>query len=181
MKGEMSYRKKHAVWKRLLVSVLAAAMVLTWNPSIMDGFGAVSRVYAAQADNSIINWDGLPQITEVKMRTESQSGVSIEFTHPGIFANKENLDLMRQMIHEGYDPWLSAFEAFRESSLASKEYVNTNHDRTHSYIGNSDRQDASAAYMLSIMWWVTGDKDYFDIAADIVRSYSESYDPELFR
>ena len=88
---------------------------------------------------------------------------------------------MRQMIHEGYDPWFSAFEAFREQSIASKEYENTNKDRTHSYIGNSDRQDANAAYVQSVMWWVTGDKDYFDIAVDIVRSYSESYDAEKFK
>ena len=138
------------------------------------------------ADNSIINWDGLPQIKEEKVTThtspeDGSEGVGVVFTHPGIFANKANLDLMREMIHAGYDPWFSAFEAFRDSSLASKEYENTNKDRTHSYIGNSDRQDANAAYIQSVMWWVTGDKAYFDIAVDIIRSYCESYDAEKFK
>lgn len=131
-------------------------------------------------DNSIIVWNGLPEIKEVKVETETQSGIQIEFTHPGIFAKKENLDLMRKMIHEGYDPWFSAFEQFRKSALAGKEYVNTNIKRTHAYIGNADRQDANAAYMQSVMWWVTGDKAYYDIAIDIIRSYCHSYDPARF-
>ncbi len=180
----MKRKKAHAAWRRLLTVILAVAMAVSWSP------GGV-KVHAQPteenpADNSIINWDGLPEITEEKVTThtspeDGSEGVEVVFTHPGIFAKKDNFDLMRQMIHEGYDPWFSAFEAFREQSIASKEYENTNKDRTHSYIGNSDRQDANAAYVQSVMWWVTGDKDYFDIAVDIVRSYSESYDAEKFK
>lgn len=172
----MRNRQKHMLLKRLLVGVLTAVMTLSGGFFLPESY----TVYAAETDNSIINWDGLPYIDGETVATTAESGVEIQFSHPGIFASKENLDLMREMIHEGYDPWFSAFEEFRESALASKEYANTNAGRTHTYIGNADRQDANAAYMLSIMWWVTGDKDYYDIAIDIIRSYCESYDPDLF-
>ncbi len=174
--------KKRVLWKRIMAGVMTAAMVLSGSMTMQTDSSKVYAVEDAEAlkANSIINWDGLPEITEEKVQTEAESGVDIQFTHPGIFANKENLDLMRQMIHEGYDPWFTAFEAFREDALASKDYENTNADRTHTYIGNADRQDANAAYMQSVMWWVTGDKDYYDNAVDIIRSYSESYDAEKF-
>ena len=174
----MSRKKAHAAWKRLMTVILTVAMAVSWSP----GGATVHAQPGAEnsGDNSIINWDGLPEITEQKVSAATEAGVEVIFTHPGIFTNKENLDLMRSMIHEGYDPWFTAFEEFREESLASKDYVNTNKDRTHTYIGNADRQDANAAYMQSVMWWVTGDKDYFDIAVDIIRSYCESYDAEKF-
>lgn len=180
----MKRKKAHAAWRRLLTVILAVAMAVSWSPRGVKVHAQPTE--ENPADNSIINWDGLPEITEEKVTThtspeDGSEGVEVVFTHPGIFAKKDNFDLMRQMIHEGYDPWFSAFEAFREQSIASKEYENTNKDRTHSYIGNSDRQDANAAYVQSVMWWVTGDKDYFDIAVDIVRSYSESYDAEKFK
>ncbi|MCR5754863.1 MAG: discoidin domain-containing protein [Acetatifactor sp.] len=170
---------KSTIRKRVIAGILTGVIILAECIVGMDA----RTVYASneiQEDNSIINWAGLPEISEEKVQKVAESGVTVEFTHPGIFANKENLDTMRQMIHEGYDPWFSAFEKFRDTSLASKEYVNSNQDRSHTYLGEADRQDANAAYAQAVMWWVTGDKDYFDKAIDIVRSYSESYDAELF-
>lgn len=176
----MSNRKKHRIFRRFLSSVLAFAMAAGLLPVMGGNLRTVPEVHAAITDNSIINWEGLPEITEVKTSDTKVDGTSIDFTHPGIFASKENLDLMRDMIHQGYDPWFSAFETFREETRASKDYVNTNASRGHTYIGNADRADAGAAYAQIIMWWVTGDKDYYDKAIDIVRSYCESYDPNLF-
>ncbi len=176
-KKKAIHKKRRVFWKNIVAGALALVMVLSGCATMPMGANVVQ---AAEDDNSIINWDALPEITEEKVQKETESGIQIEFTHPGIFANKENLDTMRQMIHEGYDPWFSVFEKFRDTSLASKDYVNGNEDRSHTYIGEADRQDANAAYAQAVMWWVTGDKDYYDKAIDIVRSYSESYDAELF-
>ncbi|OMF38839.1 hypothetical protein BK133_01165 [Paenibacillus sp. FSL H8-0548] len=105
------------------------------------------------------------------------------FTHPGIYVTAENLNVMQEMVREGYEPWASAFEQFRRDSRAQKDYKLQNEDGNgNPYIdflppgtgSKPVRFDADAAYAQTIMWYVTGDSAYRDNAIKIIRAWYTS-------
>ncbi|MDR1643265.1 MAG: InlB B-repeat-containing protein [Clostridiales bacterium] len=164
---------------------LALALILTIPVFSVPAWAETTDLHAT----SIVQWDSLPTIKEVKVSKSTTGqwkgspntnavipmGVAIEFTHPGIHVNAANLNLMRDMINQGYEPWASAFEEFRDNPWASKDYFNNNATRSNTTLTRANKNDTWAAYANVIMWWVTGDKDHYDTAIDIVRSYAESY------
>ncbi|MFJ8910205.1 alginate lyase family protein [Amycolatopsis sp. NPDC102389] len=101
------------------------------------------------------------------------------FTHPGVLVSRPQLDFVRAKVQAGEQPWKQAYDAMMSSSYASLSrspkpraivecgsYSNPN-------IGCTDeRQDAIAAYSLSLAWYITRDAKYATKAIEIMDAWS---------
>ncbi|MFD6072257.1 MULTISPECIES: alginate lyase family protein [Amycolatopsis] len=101
------------------------------------------------------------------------------FTHPGVLVSRPQLDFVRAKVEAGAQPWKQAYDAMMSSSYASLSrspkpravvecgsYSNPN-------IGCTDeRQDAIAAYSLSLAWYITRDAKYATKAIEIMDAWS---------
>lgn len=101
------------------------------------------------------------------------------FTHPGVLVSRPQLDLVRAKVQAGAQPWKKAYDAMMSSSYASLSrtpkpravvecgsYSNPN-------IGCTDeRQDAIAAYTLSLAWYITREAKYATKAISIMDAWS---------
>ncbi|KFU82289.1 Alginate lyase [Amycolatopsis lurida] len=101
------------------------------------------------------------------------------FSHPGVLVSRPQLDFVRAKVQAGAQPWKQAYDAMLSSSYASLSrspkpravvecgsYSNPN-------IGCTDeRQDAIAAYSLSLAWYITRDAKYATKAIEIMDAWS---------
>lgn len=101
------------------------------------------------------------------------------FTHPGVLVGRPQLDFVRARVQAGAQPWKQAYDAMMSSPYASLSrspkpravvecgpYSNPN-------IGCTDeRQDAIAAYSLSLAWYITRDPKYATKAIEIMDAWS---------
>jgi hypothetical protein len=98
------------------------------------------------------------------------------FAHPGIVSSREELNLMRDMVQKGVEPWRSAYESVRQDPRASSSYqlqgplaVVEGFNRPIEYtIGT----DGFAAHANALEWYVTGNPAHRDKALDIIRQWS---------
>ncbi|UZJ29199.1 alginate lyase family protein [Streptomyces endophytica] len=101
------------------------------------------------------------------------------FTHPGVLVGTRQLDYVRSKVNSGAQPWKSAFDAMMASPYASLSrapkpratvecgpYSKPNHGCT------DEREDALAAYTLSLAWYLTRDGRYADKAIQIMDAWS---------
>src|SRR5262249_3735707 len=87
------------------------------------------------------------------------------FVHPGVLVSQAGLDLVKQKVAAGLEPWKSAYADLRRSSYASPSWrpnprasvdcgSTSNPDR-----GCTDeRDDALAAYTHALIWYVSRDQ-----------------------
>jgi hypothetical protein len=101
------------------------------------------------------------------------------FTHPGVRVSRPQLDFVRAKVQAGAQPWKQAYDAMMSSSYASLSrtpkpravvecgpYSNPNNGCT------DERQDAIAAYTLSLAWYITRDAKYATKAIAIMDAWS---------
>ncbi|MEV6653288.1 alginate lyase family protein [Streptomyces sp. NPDC051219] len=101
------------------------------------------------------------------------------FTHPGVLVSRPQLDFVRGKVQAGEQPWKGAYEQMMASKYASLSrtpkpravvecgsYSNPN-------LGCTDeREDAIAAYTLSLAWYITRDGRYAQKAIEIMDAWS---------
>ncbi len=101
------------------------------------------------------------------------------FAHPGVLVNKAQLDFVRGKVLAGAQPWKRAYDAMLASPYASLSrtpkpravvecgpYSNPN-------LGCTDeRQDAIAAYTLSLAWYISRDARYATKSIAIMDAWS---------
>jgi hypothetical protein len=101
------------------------------------------------------------------------------FTHPGVLVSRPQLEFMRTKVLANAQPWKSAYDQMMASKYASLtrtpkpravvecgSYSNPNHGCT------DEREDAIAAYTLSLAWYVTKDARYATKAIQIMDAWS---------
>ncbi|MFB7451263.1 alginate lyase family protein [Streptomyces sp. NPDC056194] len=101
------------------------------------------------------------------------------FVHPGVLVSRGQLDFTREKVTAGAQPWKGAFDQMLASGYASLarvpkpravvecgSYSNPNHGCT------DEREDALAAYTLSLAWYVTRDGRYAEKAIEIMDAWS---------
>ncbi|MEU0401135.1 alginate lyase family protein [Streptomyces sp. NPDC006197] len=101
------------------------------------------------------------------------------FVHPGVLVSRGQLDFTREKVLAGAQPWKGAFDQMAASKYASLarvpkprpvvecgSYSNPNHGCT------DEREDALAAYTLSLAWYVTRDSRYAEKAIEIMDAWS---------
>ena len=101
------------------------------------------------------------------------------FQHPGVLVSKPQLDFVRGRVNAGAQPWRGAFDRLLASPYASLSrtpkpravvecgpYSKPNNGCT------DEREDAIAAYTLSLAWYVTQDAKYANKAIAIMDAWS---------
>ncbi|MFG2142520.1 alginate lyase family protein [Streptomyces sp. NPDC048650] len=101
------------------------------------------------------------------------------FTHPGVLVGTGRLDLARSKVNSGAQPWKGAYDTMMASKYASLSrtpkpravvecgsYSDPDHGCT------DEREDALAAYTLSLAWYLTRDSRFADKAIQIMDAWS---------
>lgn len=101
------------------------------------------------------------------------------FVHPGVLVSRGQLDFVRERVNAGAQPWKNAYDRMTTSKYASLSrvpkpravvecgsYSNPNNGCT------DEREDAIAAYTLSLAWYVTRDARYARKAVEIMDAWS---------
>lgn len=101
------------------------------------------------------------------------------FTHPGVLVSRPQLDFIRTKVNAGAQPWKLAYDRMMASKYADLTrvpkpraivecgpYTNPNHGCT------DEREDAIAAYTLSLAWYITRDARYANKAIQIMDAWS---------
>jgi hypothetical protein len=103
------------------------------------------------------------------------------FTHPGVGVSRRQLDFMRSKVQANAQPWKAAYDQMIASKYASLSRTPT--PRAVVECGSSskpdlgctnEREDAIAAYTLSLAWYVTRDNRYADKAIKIMDAWSNT-------
>ncbi|MFD3656761.1 alginate lyase family protein [Streptomyces sp. NPDC058620] len=109
----------------------------------------------------------------------AQAAAPASFTHPGVLVSRPQLDFVRERVLAGAQPWKGAYDqmlAGKYASLARTarpravvecgSYSNPNHGCT------DEREDAIAAYTLSLAWFISKDSRYAQKAIQIMDAWS---------
>jgi hypothetical protein len=101
------------------------------------------------------------------------------FNHPGVLDSKAHLDLVKQKVHLGTEPWKSAFTQAMNSNYASLSWTPKPRATvecgpfSNPNLGCSDeRADAAAAYTDALIWYISGDTRYANKAIQILDAWS---------
>ena len=103
------------------------------------------------------------------------------FVHPGVVVSRPQLDFMRTKVLAGAQPWKTAYDRMMASKYADLNRTpkpravvecgpvsNPNNGCT------DEREDALAAYTLSLAWYVTRDARYATKAIQIMDAWSNT-------
>lgn len=157
--------------RRLGVAAIVAALSLVGAGPALSASGATVSPPGATSPQSIIVD---PDIGRGAGTVVSSAG----FAHPGIVDSRDQLDLMRDMVQKGVEPWKSAYESVRRDPRASSDYqlqgplavVKGSNLPMEYTIGT----DGFAAHDNALEWYVTGDQVYANKALDIIRQWSST-------
>jgi hypothetical protein len=106
------------------------------------------------------------------------------FQHPGVLVSQAQLDYMKIMVAAHTEPFYSAFLKAQSSNIGSLTYLPYGPPSdgfikcgptSNPNIGcsNSDN-DASAAYLQSLLWYITGNQQYANNAITILNLYGHN-------
>lgn len=100
----------------------------------------------------------------------------IPFIHPGILHSSADLDRIKKNVHDGIEPWASAWKAFQANRYLTKDYKPQPLETVGRGRGSEGQTniswDATAAYYNAIAWYVTGEEDYAKKAVEILNAWS---------
>ncbi|MFC9256021.1 alginate lyase family protein [Amycolatopsis thailandensis] len=101
------------------------------------------------------------------------------FTHPGVLVSRPQLDFVRTKVQAGAQPWKQAYDAMMSSPYASlsrspkpRAVVECGPYSKPNLGCTDERQDAIAAYSLSLAWYITRDASYATKAIEIMDAWS---------
>ncbi|WP_330274349.1 alginate lyase family protein [Lentzea sp. NBC_00516] len=113
--------------------------------------------------------------------TGSVSAAPATFVHPGVVVSRPQLDFMRTKVQAGAQPWKTAYDRMMATKYADLNRTpkpravvecgpvsNPNNGCT------DEREDALAAYTLSLAWYVTRDARYATKAIQIMDAWSNT-------
>jgi hypothetical protein len=101
------------------------------------------------------------------------------FTHPGVLVSRPQLEFMRTKVLANAQPWKAAYDQMMGSKYASltrtpkpRAVVECGSYSNPNYGCTDEREDAIAAYTLSLAWYVTKDARYANKAIEIMDAWS---------
>lgn len=102
---------------------------------------------------------------------------SQSFKHPGINQSIEDLEYMRQMVQEGKQPWLQAFENLKKHILTPGDTTPHAHVKRGPYgrpnIGaDALSRSSEKTYQWTLYYYLTGDTQYAQKATDLLMGWS---------
>ncbi len=115
----------------------------------------------------------------VPVTGSASSAAPAAFVHPGVVVSRPQLDFMRAKVQAGAQPWKLAYDRMMASKYA--DLNRTPKPRAVVECGpysdpnlgcSEEREDAIAAYTLSLAWYVTRDSRYAKKAIQIMDAWS---------
>lgn len=101
------------------------------------------------------------------------------FTHPGVLVSRPQLDFVREKVQAGAQPWKGAYDQMMASKYASltrtakpRAVVECGSYSNPNYGCTDEREDAIAAYTLSLAWYITQDSRYAAKAVELMDAWS---------
>ncbi|HLX60025.1 MAG TPA: alginate lyase family protein [Planctomycetota bacterium] len=100
------------------------------------------------------------------------------FVHPGILHTRADLELIKQELAAGEEPWKSGFERLKthpQSSATWKmrgPFESVTRDPRGSVHNDEMVQDGNAAYQNALMWCITGEEAHAEKAVEILNAWS---------
>nr|BFE48310.1 alginate lyase family protein [Saccharothrix mutabilis subsp. capreolus] len=101
------------------------------------------------------------------------------FTHPGVLVGKGQLDFVRAKVNAGAQPWKAAYDQMMAHPFASlsrtpkpRAIVECGSYSNPNYGCTDEREDALAAYTLSLAWYINRDNRYATKAIEIMDAWS---------
>ena len=108
-----------------------------------------------------------------------QKKSSAGFYHPGVLVNRAQLDLIKQNVAAGKEPWTSAYQAAKASPLgaldtapAPRETVECGPFSKPDLGCKDEQRDSAAAYTHTLLWAISGDKAHAEKAIAIMNAWS---------
>jgi len=99
---------------------------------------------------------------------------ALAFSHPGALESQAELDFVKAKIEAGEQPWAQWFEKAKSSSYATQSpHGTTSLDGGDDGAANPAGEDASASYVLALLYQYSGDTVYADRAMKILNSWAD--------
>ncbi|KIK65160.1 hypothetical protein GYMLUDRAFT_71043 [Collybiopsis luxurians FD-317 M1] len=112
---------------------------------------------------------------------ETAVNASATFKHPGILIDRQQLDFVKAKVSSGAQPWTNAYNAMLKDPLAS---LTRNPSPTVTVecgpystpdVGCADeRNDALAAYAMSLAWYISGTAQYAQKAISYMNAWAKT-------
>jgi hypothetical protein len=119
----------------------------------------------------------IPQASAAKATAPTAAPAT--FTHPGVLVSRPQLDFVRGKVQAGAAPWKAAYDQMAASKYASltrtaapRATVECGSYSNPNYGCTDEREDAIAAYTLSLAWYITQDAKYAKKAIEIMDAWS---------
>jgi Alginate lyase len=116
---------------------------------------------------------------QVDRATGIRPAAPTAFKHPGVLVTRSQLDVVRQKVTAGAQPWKSAYDKMRTSPYASltrpakpRADVDCGSRSVPNLGCSEERDDALAAYTDALMWYISRDGRYADKAIELMDAWS---------
>lgn len=120
------------------------------------------------------NSDDLPRGGNSKRAASS-------FKHPGVFLDREQLDFIKSMVNSGAQPWKDAYDSMLSSPLGTTtrtakptSTVECGPTSKPDHGCSDEKQDALAAYTMSLAWYISGSKKYAEKAIYYMNAWAKT-------
>lgn len=97
-------------------------------------------------------------------------GTAQGFVHPGGLHTQADLDRMKEQVAAQAHPWIDGWNQLITDSRAQNTYQA--HPQDHMGSRQTAQNDASAAYLNAIRWYISGDTSYADCAVRNLNSWA---------
>ena len=113
-------------------------------------------------------WIAFPQVLLMLVTAHAARA---QFVHPGGLHTQADLDRMKAKVTAGAHPWIDDWNLLIADPLAQNTYTPASLPNMGSSRQRAD-QDAHAAYLNAIRWYISGDTSYADSAVRILNKYA---------
>lgn len=103
------------------------------------------------------------------------------FTHPGVLLDSAQLNFIKSKVNSGAQPWTDAYHDMLDSSLGSltrtpspSATVECGPTSTPNNGCTEERQDALAAYAMSLAWYISGSAQYAQKAISYMNAWAKT-------
>ena len=96
-----------------------------------------------------------------------------EFSHPGALESQAELDFVKAKIEAGQQPWTQWFQKAKDSSYATQSAHGVASLDAAGGAAGSGGEDASASYVLALLYKLSGEDKYAQMAMKILNSWAD--------
>ncbi|MFD4689481.1 alginate lyase family protein [Streptomyces sp. NPDC058463] len=141
--------------------------------------GTIARVIGTTAALAALITTALTAPAGAAPDRAATAAAPAAFTHPGVLVSRPQLDFVRAKVQAGAQPWKGAYDQMLASKYASltrtakpRAVVECGSYSNPNYGCTDEREDAIAAYTLSLAWYIGQDSRYAQKAIQIMDAWS---------